>query len=137
MGRLYDSVEWRRLRMVKLAHNPLCEECSTLARHVPATEVDHVISVARGGGALDLENLRSLCRKCHSRKTAEIDGGFGRDRRERMRVRGCTPDGMPRDPEHPWRAASKSPIGDSTGETSRDREAPTPCAPLRGRFPGF
>ena len=125
MGRLYDTVEWRRLRMVKLAHDPLCEVCIRRGRHVPATEVDHVVAVARGGGALDLENCRSVCKPCHSAKTAEVDGAFGNARRERQRVRGCDVNGIPLDPAHPW------------NETSRDREAQTPCANRRVRFPGF
>ena len=125
MGRLYDSIRWRQLRAVKLARSPMCEECLTMGRDVPATDVDHVVAIANGGGALDLANLRSLCRKCHSRKTAEMDRGFGNARRQRMRVRGCTPDGLPRDPAHPW------------AEESRDRDGQTPRPPLSVRFPGF
>jgi 5-methylcytosine-specific restriction protein A len=42
-----------------------------------ATEVDHIVPVARGGALLDWDNLQSMCHGCHSRKTASEDGGFG------------------------------------------------------------
>lgn len=43
-----------------------------------ATEVDHIVP-HRGDERLfrDEKNLQSLCRPCHSRKTAVEDGGFG------------------------------------------------------------
>ena len=34
-------------------------------------EVDHVVSVADGGGSCGLENLQTLCVPCHKRKTRE------------------------------------------------------------------
>jgi 5-methylcytosine-specific restriction endonuclease McrA len=47
---------------------------------VPGTEVDHII--ARAAGGTDAwENLQNLCTSCHSRKTVECDGGFGRARK--------------------------------------------------------
>lgn len=36
---------------------------------VTATEVDHIVSVADGGGE-DLSSLQSVCHNCHSAKTA-------------------------------------------------------------------
>ena len=41
-----------------------CRECGKAAR----LEVDHVIPLHKGGTNLD-DNLQSLCRKCHRRKT--------------------------------------------------------------------
>ncbi|MBN2561828.1 MAG: HNH endonuclease [Phycisphaerae bacterium] len=42
----------------------------------PATEVNHVTPLRRGGtNARD--NLQPLCKVRHSRKTARRDGGFG------------------------------------------------------------
>lgn len=126
-GRLYDTLAWKRLRRLKLARDPLCEECLTLGRHVAATEVDHVLSVSKGGAALDIANLASMCRPCHSRKTADMDGAFGRAPRDRRRVRGCTVDGAPRDPDHPW----------NSGAESRDREGQPPTPPRHGTFREF
>lgn len=35
-------------------------------------DADHVLPVAEGGGACDLENIRTLCLLCHKRVTAEL-----------------------------------------------------------------
>lgn len=64
----YDA-NWGRLRLHKLALNPLCEECLTHDRVTVANEVDHILPLAQGG-TNELTNLRSLCKPCHSRKTA-------------------------------------------------------------------
>lgn len=69
----YD-VHWKRLRKMKLTRDPVCE---TVDCGRPASEVDHVLPLAKGGEN-DWENLQSLCHPCHSRKTATEDGGFGR-----------------------------------------------------------
>lgn len=45
-----------------------------------ATEVDHVTAI-EAGGSNDTENLRSLCKPCHSRKTVATDGGLGQPKR--------------------------------------------------------
>lgn len=71
----YDAA-WRRLRLVKLAMNPLCEECQVHDRVVAASEVDHIRPLA-DGGLDELDNLRSLCKSCHSRKTAAHSRGQG------------------------------------------------------------
>lgn len=72
---VYNRRAWRdRLRPAKLAADPLCAECETAGRIVPATDVDHADGDARNWA---WENLRSLCHRCHSRKTATADGGFG------------------------------------------------------------
>ena len=75
----YDR-DWQRLRLAFLANNPLCEDCMSAGRVVPAVHVDHKVAIARGG-TNDWNNLRPLCASCHSRKTAREDGGFGRGRR--------------------------------------------------------
>lgn len=59
---------WRRLREVKLASNPLCRMCADREMVTPATDVDHIIP-KRWGGEDALENLQSLCHRCHTQKT--------------------------------------------------------------------
>lgn len=65
---------WQRVRLAKLARDPLCEDCAEAGRVVQATEVDH-----RDGDVWNLaeRNLRALCKPCHSRKTVAHDGGLG------------------------------------------------------------
>ena len=66
----YRSTAWRKLRAVKLAQQPLCEECLKQGRHTPAQMVDHIRPINKGGAALDLSNLQSLCHACHNSKSA-------------------------------------------------------------------
>lgn len=67
----YQSAPWRRLRAVKLEQNPMCEECERKGQYTPAQMVDHIVPINKGGGALDLDNLQSLCNACHARKSAK------------------------------------------------------------------
>lgn len=60
---------WQRLRLVVLARRPWCA-CGALA-----TEVDHVDNDRRN---VSFDNLMSMCKNCHSRKTVLHDGGLGR-----------------------------------------------------------
>ena len=66
----YQSTAWRKLRAIKLHWQPLCEECLEHDWHTPAQMVDHIVPINRGGAALDLQNLQSLCNSCHNRKSA-------------------------------------------------------------------
>lgn len=61
---------WRAIRAAFLKTHPRCP-CGA-----PATEVDHIVSL-RNGGTNAAANLQALCKPCHARKTATIDGGFG------------------------------------------------------------
>ena len=71
-ARLRSSARWRRLRKMKLARNPLCEECSKHGVVEPATQVDHIVPIVeRRDLAFDLENLQSLCTVCHGKKSGE------------------------------------------------------------------
>ena len=59
------------LRTMQLRKQPLCETCKKEGRVTVAKDVDH-IKPHRGNWSLfaDPENLQSLCKPCHSRKTA-------------------------------------------------------------------
>lgn len=75
----YDR-QWQVVREQALKRDEyICQTCKNKGRAVPATIVDH--SKAFHGKAdplrLDLDNLVSLCRSCHSHKTNRQDGGFG------------------------------------------------------------
>jgi len=69
-ARGYDRA-WRRTRDLKLKRDPLCEDCLENEFVEPAVEVHHVIKIAeRPDLRLDIDNLRSLCKTCHSIRTA-------------------------------------------------------------------
>lgn len=104
MGRLYDTATWRRLRKQQLRDHPLCEDCLGAGHAIPATDVDHRVALKDGGEPLDPANLASRCHSCHSIKTAHMDAGFGNARKGHVPTKGCTPDGRPLDPRHPWNA---------------------------------
>ncbi len=81
----YDQ-DWRRLRLVKLARDPLCEHCEARGQVTPAVEVDHVRRFRRRDGSidhrlrLDMKNLQSLCTPCHAAKSdAERRGKGGQN----------------------------------------------------------
>lgn len=67
----YSTSRWQRLRERQLSQNPLCVTCLSVGVTEPATDVDH-IRPHRGDPLLfwDAKNLQSLCKACHSEKTA-------------------------------------------------------------------
>lgn len=70
--KVYQSVQWQRLRAAYLAEHPLCEDCRQRGKVTAADDVHHVRSfmTATDPGermrlALDYGNLRALCKVCH------------------------------------------------------------------------
>src|SRR3990172_7572001 len=63
----------RRWRKLVLARWPICVDCNTS----PSTEADHVNPDPNYPQRWSLANGRGRCKPCHSRKTAQEDGGFG------------------------------------------------------------
>ena len=64
---------WRIIRNLYIAKHPLCERCLEIERYTPAQEVHHIVPVADGGTHAE-ENLKALCKSCHSGMTlAEIN----------------------------------------------------------------
>ena len=84
-ARGYDR-RWQKNAKVYLASNPLCADPFGVHGKWPvmARHVDHVVPRS-AGGTDDWNNLQGLCVRCHSRKTIQCDGGFGR-RRQPMAV---------------------------------------------------
>ncbi|MDO9711988.1 HNH endonuclease [Paracraurococcus lichenis] len=73
--RTYDR-QWQKLRAAHLALHPLCEHCLLEGKLIEANEVDHIEPVkAAPHRRLDPTNLQSLCKPCHSRKTAAENAG--------------------------------------------------------------
>jgi 5-methylcytosine-specific restriction protein A len=75
-SRGYDArhAAWRK---VILATYETCADCG--AAGTPSDHADHRVSLAAGGD-WSLENGVRRCARCHGRKTARVDGGFGRPR---------------------------------------------------------
>ena len=68
---VYNSTQWKNLRRQILELNPDCNGYPEGICHNGATEVDHVLPVEDGGDPFDETNLQPLCKRCHSRKTAD------------------------------------------------------------------
>jgi 5-methylcytosine-specific restriction endonuclease McrA len=64
----YKLPIWKKTSKTKLYYSPYCENpgCDEYA-----TEVHHIVDIAIAPHkALDMSNLQSLCKKCHSTITA-------------------------------------------------------------------
>ncbi len=68
----YGTARWQRCRNWYKKRHPLCEDCLERGKFVPVYCVDHIIEIKDGGAELEEDNLRSLCRRCHSVKTADV-----------------------------------------------------------------
>jgi 5-methylcytosine-specific restriction protein A len=66
--------QWQAIRICKLKQDPLCSDCLGAGLVVAATDVDHIDGNVHN---LSVNNLRSLCHACHSRKTIRENYGFG------------------------------------------------------------
>lgn len=100
---------WQKARDQFLRENPLCVEHSKSNQCVPATVVDHIeapkLREARESGDAERiakahalfwsrKNWQSLCKFCHDSVKQRLE--------KSGRVVGCTPEGLPLDPKHPW-----------------------------------
>jgi 5-methylcytosine-specific restriction protein A len=76
----YDR-RWRRNRIQALIRdNYTCQDCGDVVDGKNA-HVDHIVSLA-DGGTDELNNLKTRCCGCHSKKTIKEDGGFGNKRKD-------------------------------------------------------
>lgn len=75
---VYALKKWIDLRDYKLQINPLCEHCEKAKKVSAAKIVDHKIPVQQESDVLmyDIENLQSLCVKCHRQKTRKDHSKF-------------------------------------------------------------
>jgi len=65
----YNSRAWRKLSLAYRKEHPLCERCYRKGKIIPADVVDHIIPIRQGHDPFDVNNLQSLCHKCHNSKS--------------------------------------------------------------------
>lgn len=72
IAQIYNTSNWKKLRLAHLMQYPLCEHCLENGIITPATQVHHIREISNGstleemkGIAFDPKNLQSLCEKCH------------------------------------------------------------------------
>lgn len=75
-----NSAAWRAIREQQLRREPLCRAHAKRGLVRAGTEVDHEDGNASNNAA---SNLQTLCKACHSAKTARENGGFGNTRTTR------------------------------------------------------
>lgn len=70
------NARWRKLRAWHVRRYPMCVTCEREGRCTPAKEVHHRIP-HKGDEALllDVDNLESLCKSCHSKATRKEQQG--------------------------------------------------------------
>ena len=67
---LYSTYRWQKMRSHHRRHNPTCAECERSGILTLATDVDHIIPHKNNPELMwDTDNLQSLCKPCHNRKT--------------------------------------------------------------------
>jgi 5-methylcytosine-specific restriction protein A len=78
---------WQRVRAERLRVEPSCRPCRAEGKTTPASEVDHIVSIADGGALLDINNTQSLCHDHHADKSAaDRARRTGRPVRRRRRI---------------------------------------------------
>lgn len=78
-----DTVaEWRRIRRMRGARRLAALDGWGLRQLTRRSlwDADHIVPVVEGGGECDLENIRTLCLRCHRKATAELRLKRQRDR---------------------------------------------------------
>ena len=94
MGRPYDTQQWKRLRLMVLSRDPICQ-CQDASCSRPSAVVDHINGINTD---MSMDNLRGLAKSCHDRKTARED----RTKISDKLYSGCDNTGQPTDKRHHW-----------------------------------
>ena len=99
---IYNSREWKDLRILKLRANPLCEQCIKDGEAVgipggyvrSATCVHHIVPIETAKTkdemkrlAFDPHNLMALCQSCHARIHKEMGSNTAKIVRQRAEAR--------------------------------------------------
>ena len=99
---IYNSREWKELRIAKLRANPLCEQCIKDGEAVgipggyirSATCVHHIVPIETAKTkdemkrlAFDVNNLKALCFACHARIHKDLGSNTAKIVRQRAEAR--------------------------------------------------
>jgi len=99
---IYNSREWKELRIMKLRATPLCEQCIKDGEAVgipggyirSATCVHHIVPIETAKTkeemkrlAFDQHNLMALCQSCHARIHKEMGSNTAKIVRQRAEAR--------------------------------------------------
>src|SRR5262249_26536014 len=96
----YSSARWRWLRREALDRDGWrCSACGTDISAPKAAQVDHVQEISAAPHlALELSNIRCLCRVCHNRTHSNLRSPSGQHTGERPQtfpLKGCDVHGVP------------------------------------------
>jgi len=64
----YGTARWKKLRAWYRRQHPLCEMCQTEGLITETQLVDHIVPTEEGGDPMAIDNLQSLCKRCHGFK---------------------------------------------------------------------
>lgn len=63
---------WSQFRYLRIKiDNFTCQMCGNKFENDTKLDVDHIIAITLGGECFDVENVRTLCKECHKKKTAK------------------------------------------------------------------
>jgi len=103
----YNTAAWRKLRLAKLASDPLCRPCKARGQYTTANTVDHITPIAAGGAPFPPFNgLMSMCARCHNEKTAANDRKHKKPFARQFK--GVDLQGNPIDPSDAWHGGGAS-----------------------------
>lgn len=66
----YNTTTWRRIRKQFIEAHPICKWCDEENKTTQAEVVDHITPIKQGGDMTNINNLQSLCTRCHAQKSA-------------------------------------------------------------------
>jgi 5-methylcytosine-specific restriction protein A len=67
MGAFHTTAVWRKLRLMKLARDPICELHAMKGVTVAAQEIHHLLPIEDyPDEGTNIMYLQSLCRECHN-----------------------------------------------------------------------
>ena len=69
-GAFYDSTQWRKIRRLVIADEPICIYCKADGIIQESQVVDHVIPIELGGSQTDRNNLQGICTSHHNSKSS-------------------------------------------------------------------